>query len=340
MSKHRKTIHEGNGVNRDFIAMTMPLYLMAVFYYGPRVIALALVAVITARIADRLAAMLRSRRYDASENSSVTIALIIVLMMPATVRFRVVIGAVLIAILVAKEAFGGYGSYPFNPAAVGFCAAAVSWPTEMLRYPPPQNWLLTDASGFGQLWDIWTFKNVTLVEGPSATLRAGGLPKLDVWNLLLGNYAGPLGVTCAVVIAAAAIFLLVKRRLPPAAPLCFLGMAALIAFIFPRYSEIGFATFPDDILARLQVVVYELLSGSIVFVAVFLVPEPCTMPKNTLSRVVYGLLLGAATMMFRYFGNYALGAGFAIILVNAVSGYFDRAIARGKPSRTKEVAKL
>lgn len=337
MAKEARPIHPGNALNRDFIVMTIPLLLMAFFYWGPKVFVLALVAVVTARLCDRLAAMLRGRRYDSTENSSVAFALIIVLMMPATVRFRVVISAVIVAVLVAKEAFGGYMSYPFNPAAVGWCVAAVSWPSSVMQYPAPTGWLTLKNATWPQIVSLWNFENVALQEGPSATLRSGGLPKIDFWNLLLGNYALPLGIGATLVIAACALYLLVRGRLPLLAPAAMLLVVVLIAFFFPRYSDISFATFPYDVMLRLQVVKYEVLGGSMLFAAVFLVPEPATLPKNPLSQLIYGALLGVGVMMFRYFGNYASGTCFAFLIVNAISGYFDRAIS-SKAGRRKGAA--
>ncbi len=333
MPKQDRHIHEGNAANRDMIVMTAPLFLMAFFYYGPRVLVLALLAVVTARLTDRLASMLRARRYDKTENSSVVFALLIVLMMPATVRYRVVIVAVLVAVLVGKEAFGGYRSYPFNPAAVGICVASVSWPEDMFRYPPPQNWMLQTNLPFDQLLRLWRFTDVSLMEGPSTTLRGGGLPKIGVWDLLLGNYGGPLGVCCVLVVASCALYLLAKKRLPLAAPVSFMAVVVLISFLFPRYTEISWATFPQDIEIRLQVVKFESLTGALLFAAMFLVDEPGTLPKNVWSQLIYGTLLGVAAMMFRYFGTFELSTCFAILLVNAVSGYFDRAIVSGLARR-------
>lgn len=335
----KRQIHPDNEANKDFIAMTLPLLAMGLFFYGPRVLVLAAVAVITAKITDRLAALLRGRSYDSTENLSVAVALIMVVMMPATVRYRVVVMAVLAAVLVGKEAFGGPGNYPFNPAAVGYCVAAVSFSEEMFRYPEPQNWLrITDWSG-ENFWNIFNLNNVTLMEGPSYTLRHGGLPHIDTLDLILGNYAGPLGTTAVLVILACAVYLFAKKRLPFSAPVAFLGVIALIAFLFPRAPYDAWRIMPWYNWAdRLQSMEYELFSGAIVFAAVFLVPEPCTLPKNTISRLTYGAVLGFATMMFRYFGIYDLGTCFAFLLVNAVSGYFDRAIAT-RAARKGAVAK-
>lgn len=333
MNKNPQMVHEAYQANRDVAAMTLPLLFMAVFYFGPRTLVLAVAALLTAKLADRLAAGLRSRRYDKTENSSTPMALIIVLLMPATVPIKVVVMAVLVGVLVGKEAFGGYGSYPFNPAAVGFCAAAVSWPAEVFKYPPPSKWMLVPFTDWQQMFNIWTFKDVALVEGPSYILKSGALPHMDVWSLLFGDYAGPLGATAALVILACWLYLNVKKRTPLSAPLSFLLVCAVIAFVFPRYAGISFETFPHDILTRLDVVKFELLSGGIVFVGVFMVSEPVTLPKNTLSRVMYGALLGLATMMFRYFGTFELGSCFAFLIINSISGFFDRAIASGLARR-------
>lgn len=333
MDKAQPAIHEGNALNRDIIWMTMPLFLMSFFFYGPRPILLAIVAVITALVSDRVASMLRSRPYDKTENSSVVIALIIVLMMPASVQYRVVVVAVLAGVLVAKWAFGGVGSYPFNPSAVGFCVAAVSGPEQMLRYPQPQNWLLNLPPSWAELYKLWTFNGATLMESPSYTLKNGAMPSIDNVDILLGNFPGGLGATCCLVIAACAVFLIVRRRLPLIAPAAFLAVIVIIAFIFPRYTGITFQTWPYDIIQRLNVVKHELFSSTLFFMAVFLVTEPGTLPKNNLSRLIYGALLGFATMMFRYFGTYELGTCFAFLLINALSGFFDRAIARGAVRR-------
>lgn len=339
MSKQQSLTHEANAANKDLIAVSMPLFLMAFFFYGPRPLLLALAGVVTAKMADRFAAMLRGRRYDKTENSSIPMTLLIVLMMPATVNFRVVLVAVLVAVLIAKEAFGGYGNYPFNPAAVGFCVAAVSWPEDVFRYPTPTKWMIAGTTDFKQLLSLWRFENVTLVDGPSSVLRSGALPKIDLWSMLTGDYAGPLGTTASLVILSCALYLLVKRRIPLSTPLSFLVVTTVIIFFFPRYTAISWQSWPWDIMERLSVVRFELLSGALLFVAIFMVSESVTMPKVTISRIIYGALLGFTTMMFRYFGTYELGACFAFLLVNSISGYFDRAVARGIGKR-KGVASI
>ena len=61
-----------------------------------------------------------------------------------------------------------------------------------------------------------------------------------------------------------------------------MATAALIALAFPRVYG----------AARLNVLRYEMLSGAIIYAAVFLLSESVTMPKNKISQIVYGVLLG------------------------------------------------
>ena len=183
-------LHEDQGTHTDIVYMCLPLIAMAVFFYGPRPALLCAVAVITANLCDRLVALLRGQKYEKGEWSSEAFALLVTLMMPATASYYMVIIGTLTAVLVGKEAFGGYGAYLFHPAAVGYAVVAVSWSGRMFAYP--------DTSLFAFL-PLGSVSGVNLVESPSHMLREGGLPTIDTVDLVLGNYAGPMGTTVLLV---------------------------------------------------------------------------------------------------------------------------------------------
>ena len=117
--------------------MAVPLLCMSCYFYGLRPLLLCGAAVITGNLCDRLVSLLRRRVYQSNDLSSESFALLIALLMPATVDWYVLIAAVLAGVFIGKEVFGGYGSYPFHPAAVGYVIAAVSWPEQVFRYPQP-----------------------------------------------------------------------------------------------------------------------------------------------------------------------------------------------------------
>ncbi|MBQ8648280.1 MAG: RnfABCDGE type electron transport complex subunit D [Oscillospiraceae bacterium] len=300
---------------RDLLTMTIPPLVLAVFLYGPRPLLLWLAAVVTANLCDHLVALLRRRPYDRGEFSNEAFAAMLVLLMPASVSYYVVVVSVMAAVLVGKEAFGGVGCYPFHPTAVGYTIAAVSWPQEVFRYPSPGTVLpLTGTVTSG------------LVESASSTLKAGGTPKIDALNLLLGNYAAPMGAVAALILLACALFLAVRRRLKLDAALAFLAVCAAWAWLFPRMGRVGLDLPWVAVETRAASVAYELCCGALLYAAVFLLCDPVVLPRHRASRIVFGALLGAMSMMYRYFGSYETGVCFALLLVGSLSPVLDRVL--------------
>ena len=80
--------------------MTIPLFCMACFLYGARPLLLCGIAALTGKLCDRLGSLLRRRVYRVGDFSNESFALIIALLMPATVDWYVVIMAVLAGVLI------------------------------------------------------------------------------------------------------------------------------------------------------------------------------------------------------------------------------------------------
>ena len=117
--------------NRDIVWMMLPLLAVSCYLYGARPAVMCLVGSITAAFCDRLVAWLRGRPHDRTENSSIPAVLVMLMLMPATLSYYIVVITAMVVVLVAKAPFGGYGHYPFNPSAVGYAVAAVSWPDQV-----------------------------------------------------------------------------------------------------------------------------------------------------------------------------------------------------------------
>ena len=280
--------------------MAVPVLCMACFLYGVRPLLLCGIAVLTGNLCDRFVSLLRRRVYQAGDFSNESFALVIALLMPVTVDIYVLIIAVLAGVLIGKEIFGGYGSYPFNPAAVGYVVAAVSWPEQVFRYPQP-------------------------IED---TLRSGGMLNIRSLVLSLGEYAAPMGTGAALVILACGLFLWTQKDAHMSASVSFLLTCALIAFLFPRQAGLADSAVLANILPRLRCVRDELLTGAILFSAVFLLNEPYTCVHHRMGRILYGVLVGVVSMSFRYYGVYETGVCFALLVVNSVSAWIDRTEAK------------
>lgn len=299
--------HPDFASNCDFLFGLFPLAFMAVYLYGLRPALMLAVSLLTAVICDFLAARMRGQRYDSSENSSLVFAAAFTLMLPATAGYYIIVAGVAVAVLIGKHAFGGAGSYPFQPAALAYAAVTVSWPDQVFLYPAP----------FSQI-SLFSGEASSVSESTAHILQAGGVPNIPSLDLVLGNYAGPMGATFCLVIGAVAIYLLLKRRISLSLAGSFLLTCAVISVCFPRVAT----------ASRFDLLKYEMLSGAVIYAAVFLLCDPVTAPKNRLARIAYGILTGFLAMMFRYYGSYELGVCFALLLANAFGGYLDRLCSR------------
>ncbi len=298
--------------------LCVPLLFVSCYLYGLRPLLLCGFALLMGNLCDRLISLLRRRVYRPGDYSNESFALVIALLMPATVDWYVLAAAIVAGVLIGKEVFGGYGSYPFHPAAVGYAVAAVSWPEQVFRYPAPYaNIPLWDASGVATSSTI------------SDTLRSGGLINISALSLVLGEYAAPMGTGAAIVLVACGLFLWMQKDVRLSASLSFLITAGLIVFFFPRQLGLTEGTaFTAGLVFRLRCVRDEMLTGAMLFSAVFLLNEPYTCAHHRLGRILYGVMVGAFTMGFRYFGVYETGVCFAILAVNSISGWLDRTEVR------------
>ena len=113
--------------------LCVPLLCVSCYLYGLRPLLLCGFAVLMGNLCDRLISLLRRRVYQAGDYSNESFALVITLLMPATVDWYVLAAAILAGALIGKEVFGGYGSYPFHPAAVGYAVAASTPPSTSSR---------------------------------------------------------------------------------------------------------------------------------------------------------------------------------------------------------------
>ncbi len=293
---------------RDFIVALVPLYAVSTWMYGLRVLILAGCAVATSFLCDLLSALVTRKRYDVTDISSYMYTLMFTALVPASVNYVVVIGISAFIVIIAKNAFGGFGSYPFNPTVFGFALASVCWGDEMFMYPKA-------FSEIGIGWDSGAAVSASVAH----TLRQGGVPSIDSGDLLLGNYPGPLGTTFCVIIIACMFLFVAHDTITYHIPLAFLLTCAAWAVLFPRVRT-GVV---DSLL-------YELFSDSLIFSIVFLAAQPDTSPQKAPAKLIYGVALGVGSMFYRTFGAYDNGSCFAILLLSPLSATFDRMFSKKK----------
>ena len=288
---------EARNWNLTSLLLTLPLLLIGYYYYGGQALRTAAISVLAAVATEFVAGRLILRRGTLSDWNAVVVGLWIACMLPAGAAVHAAAGSIF-AILVVKIPFGGAMHVPFSPVAAGFAFLTVSFPHRVFAYVPSEI--------------------APPIQGRSlALLLQQGRNVLDITQIsgiLLGQTLGPMGTGAIIVIIAAllAAFLLKSRRGYALSSLGFILAAAALAFVFPR------VTGAEGVSARLASAGMELFSGSLLFAAVFLLPEPAIMPGRWFTRLGFGAIAGGLAILLRNLGSFEENVAFAILLSNAM----------------------
>lgn len=291
----------------DTAIALIPPFFMAFFYYGVRSFVLGTLTIATALIANWVSGLLNGRGIEWWDASPVVTGMLIALMMPASIPFYIPMLAAGFAILVVKFPYGGTGNNLFNPAAAGLAFISICFGDQLANYPVPLEHLPMAVD-----------ETVKLTQGAASMLKMGAIPSISTEQLALGNFAGPMGTTNILVIAACLIYLLIRRNVKWYVPLTYLATVSLFA------SQIH-----HENVTAIESIVLELVAGSLMFVAVYMLTEPVTLPKRPMAKILYAVTAGILTMLFRYYGAVLYSAAFALLMTNAFTPLFDRIVEQG-----------
>ena len=286
----------------DVLIALMPSLCLSVYYFGWRALMLTLESAALCVAFEWLWCRLRKLPQSAGDLSAVVTGVLLSFTLPATVPYYLPVVACAFAILIVKQLYGGIGRNLVNPALAGRVFVFFCFTGAMTRFPEV----------FSRLPVLGPVDAVTAAT-PLASLKAGVLPDLLTSKLFIGQHAGALGETGTVTLLAGGAYLMLRRVISPRIPLCYLGTVALLCLLFPR----GEAD-------RVQWMLSNLCSGGLVLGAFFMATDYATSPVTGKGRMLYGAGCGALTVLFRYFGSYAEGVAFAILLMNLCSPLFDK----------------
>ncbi|MBQ9300424.1 MAG: RnfABCDGE type electron transport complex subunit D [Clostridia bacterium] len=153
---------------------------------------------------------------------------------------------------------------------------------------------------------------------------SGATPLLSgasVADLLLGNVTGAVGETCKIAILLGFAWLLFTRTIRWEIPVISLASACLL----------GWALGYDPLTT--------VLSGGLLFGAVYMATDYVTTPMTQFARILYSVGIGVIVVLIRKFGSYPEGVTYAILLMNIAAPLFDRIPAQriyGHTKATKE----
>ena len=136
-------------------------------------------------------------------------------------------------------------------------------------------------------------------------------------SAFIGEVGGCLGETSALALIAGGIFLLMRRTISFHIPLAVL----LSAFVF------GSITYLIDSEASILPWTH-LCGGGILICAFFIATDPVTAPLTRRGMWVFGIGVGAITMLIRVVGEYPEGVMYSVLLMNSVTPLIDRLFKR------------
>lgn len=298
------TSRKPNRVYLERLIFMAALLIPSSFMQGVRVLPVAALSVAFCMITDRICCLIRKIPYDRNDATVPFWGLAAAMLMPSCVPLWLTALSAVICIALGKHIFGGSDNILFSPPALAAAFLIICYPSNMLYF-----------TRVGEQYPVFGEFSGTLVRSLEHSLELRNVPTYLIPDVMMGNVPGSIGAVNIFVILVCAVCLLFRRGNSICAVVSCLVTAGAIAFFFPR-ADIG----------GMESVVYELSSGYLLFGTVFLSAEPYLVPKKRAARVMYGVVLGYTTMMFRHFGQTECCFVFALLLTGALSGCFDRIV--------------
>ena len=288
------------------IIALMPATIFGIFNFGPRALLLIAVCIATCVASEWIFEKIIHKKSTINDFSAALTGLLLALNLPYTLPiWQEVLGSVF-AIVIVKMLFGGLGQNFMNPALGARCFLLVSFAGTMTSF---------------------TYDGVTGAT-PLAMMRNG--ESVDTMKMLLGTTGGTIGETSVIAILIGAIFLIlmgvIDLRIPGSYILTF------VVFII-LFGGRGFDW---------NYIVAQLCGGGLMLGAFFMATDYVTSPITPRGQILYGIILGILTGLFRLFGANAEGVSFAIILGNLLVPIIEKYTiprAFGLKKEKKEVKK-
>ncbi len=283
VSPHVREQSTTQSIMRDMIIAMLPILAFGVYHFGFGALMVIIISVLTCVVSEFLFNLVCKKPITVFDGSAVVTGLILAINLPATaVWWMPVLGGVF-AIIAVKMLFGGLGQNFMNPALAARCFLLISFSGRMTDF---------------------TLDGVASAT-PLAALKAGESP--DLLTLFLGFHGGCIGEVSALAILAGAIYLIIKQVISVRIPLTYI--LSTVVFI----ALINLITGGDVSASYL---VGQALAGGLLVGAFFMATDYATSPITVKGQILYGLILGLLTALFRTVGSSAEGVSYAIIIGN------------------------
>ena len=252
------------------------------------------------------------------DGSALVTAVLLAAALPTLAPWWLPVVAASVAIGFGKQAFGGVGRNPFNPAMVGYAFVLLSFPLQMNHWPGQAPGLfdsLQQVFTAGEQIDAWA--RPTLLDGLRHN-RSLTIEELFASHPGFGNIGGRGSEWVNLAFLLGGLFLLQRKVISWHAPLGLL--TGLFVFSLLGWNGSGSDSNGSPLL--------HLFSGSTMLAAFFIATEPVSGPRNERARLYFGLGAGLLIYLIRTWGSYPDGTAFAVLLMNLMAPTLERLTAQ------------
>ena len=305
--------HSGDSVRKIMLTVIialMPALAAAVGLFGWDALRLTGVCVASCVAAEVATRKLMRRDLGFGDLSAVVTGLLLAFNLPpALPSWMAMVGSV-VAIVIAKQFYGGLGYNPFNPALIGrvfllisFPVAMTTWGTWHILFPAAGVDAITTATPLGLV-------KTTLGTGQPLPFVFDGA---TILQFFMGDKNGCIGEVSGLALLIGGLYLLWRRCISWQVPVFYIGTVAVFAAIL-------WLADPTHNYNPL----FHILTGGLVLGAFFMATDMVTTPVTNTGRVFFGIGCGVLTMVIRKWGGYPEGVSFAILIMNAFTPLLNR----------------
>ncbi len=272
----------------------LPASAFGIWNFGLSALVMLICTTASSVLTEYIYEKLMHKKITVDDFSAVVTGLLLGLNMPASAPWWMGVIGGIFAILIVKQLFGGLGQNIMNPALGARCFLLISFTSQMTTF---------------------VYDGVT---GPTplAQLKAG--EAVDSMSMLLGRIPGTIGETSVIAIIIGAIFLILMGVIDLRIPGTYIVTFIVFIGIFGHFAN------PDIGFFDPQYITAHLCGGGLMLGAWFMATDYVTSPITKKGQIVYGMLLGILTGLFRLFGGSAEGVSYAIIISNLVVPLIER----------------
>ncbi|MEW6320339.1 MAG: RnfABCDGE type electron transport complex subunit D [Acidobacteriota bacterium] len=292
------------------VGSLVPIVVFAGYAFGPSAL-----LVILASVAGAVGAEAAwGRTGVVGDGSAVITGLLLGLCLPAGLPLWMAALGGAFGIGFGKTIFGGLGQNVFNPALLGRAFLQAAFPVALTTWPA-----VDGVSWWSLRGDNFALPLMSSQVDAVTTATPLGLMKFEriatpVRDLALGTTAGSLGETSALLILVCGGYLAVKNYLNWRIPVSILLTVAALSGVFHAIDA-----------ARYPTPQFMLFSGGLMLGAVYMATDMVTSPVTNRGSWIFGAGVGALVVLIRLWGGLAEGVMYAILIMNALVPFINRA---------------